>query len=72
MTQGMQIQLPERITLQLSTQEAVTILGALQEFGPYKAVLPVIRNVEQQLLAQQVPAAAPIPPPAEEVAHHSV
>lgn len=64
--QGMQVQLPARVTLNLSTQDAITTLGALQDAGPYKTVFPVIRAIETQLMAQQVQAKAPIvPPPVE-------
>jgi hypothetical protein len=64
---GMQVQLPDRVTLQLSAQDVVTIIGALHDSGPYKAVMPVVRAVEQQLLSQQI--RTPIaPPPAEVVA----
>lgn len=59
--QGMQVQLPERITLSLSTQDAITILAALQDTGPYKTVNPVIRTIEQQLLAQQLQQKQPAP-----------
>lgn len=61
--QGMQVQLPERVTLQLTTQDAITILGALQDAGPYKVVFPVIRTVEQQLMAQQLQQQFKGPPP---------
>lgn len=52
--QGMQVQLPENVTLHLKTQDVITILGALGEYGPHKAVNPVIKNLEQQLLSQQL------------------
>jgi len=58
-----QIMLPERVTLQLSGQDVVVILGALGEYGPYKAVLPVIRIIEQQMLSQQVKSEYQGPPP---------
>ncbi len=67
--QGTQVQLPESVTLRLKTQDVITILGALGEYGPHKAVNPVIRNLEQQLLSQQLlqkhqgPPAPPPPPP---------
>ncbi len=57
--QGTQVQLPENVTLRLKTQDVITILGALGEYGPHKAVNPVIKNLEQQLLSQQL---APPPP----------
>jgi hypothetical protein len=71
---GTSVQLPERVTLNLTAQDVVTILGALQDTGPYKAVLPVIRAVEQQVLSQQirpqvsVPAPVAPPPPGEPAA----
>ncbi len=54
MSNGMQVQLPESVTLRLKTQDVITILGALGEYGPHKAVNPVIKNLEQQLLSQQI------------------
>lgn len=74
--QGMQVQLPENVTLHLKTQDVITILGALGEYGPHKAVNPVIMNLEQQLLSQQIkpkyqgpPPGAPTPPPPVDNAH---
>jgi hypothetical protein len=64
--QGMQVQLPENVTLHLKTQDVITILGALGEYGPHKAVNPVIKNLEQQLLSQQI---YPTPPPPVDNAH---
>ena len=61
--QGMQVQLPENVTLHLKTQDVITILGALGEYGPHKAVNPVIRNLEQQLLSQQLLQKYQGPPP---------
>ena len=63
MSNGMQVQLPESVTLQLKTQDVITILGALGEYGPHKAVNPVIMNLEQQLLSQQLPQKYQGPPP---------
>jgi hypothetical protein len=84
--QGMQVQLPTNLTLQLVVQDVIAILAALGDSGPHKLVNPIIRNIEQQLLAQQLPQTRnpPVPPPpaandvpvdvgiAEEVAHHRV
>ena len=47
-----QVSLPDRVVLQLSAQEAMTILTALHDAGPYKVVLPIVRLIEQQLVAQ--------------------
>jgi hypothetical protein len=84
--QGMQVQLPTNVTLQLVTQDVIAILAALGDSGPHKLVNPIIRSIEQQLLAQQLPQIKNppvLPPPAandvpvdvgiaEEVAHHPV
>ena len=75
--QGTQVQLPENVTLRLKTQDVITILGALGEYGPHKAVNPVIKNLEQQLLSQQISPTPPsLPAPdsqaAEPIAHHPV
>jgi hypothetical protein len=80
MSEGMQIQLPPNATLVLKTQDVVTILGALGEYGPHKVVNPIVKAIEQQLLAQQIK-----PEPAmtateviarrqypDEIAHHPV
>ena len=61
--QGMQVQLPENVTLHLKTQDVITILGALGEYGPHKAVNPVIMNLERQLLSQQLLQKYQGPPP---------
>ena len=61
--QGMQVQLPENVTLHLKTQDVITILGALGEYGPHKAVNPVIMNLERQLLSQQLLQKYQEPPP---------
>ena len=61
--QGTQVQLPENVTLRLKTQDVITILGALGEYGPHKAVNPVIKNLEQQLLSQQIAQQIAPPPP---------
>ena len=58
---GTNIQLPEYVQLKLTAQDVVTILGALHDTGPYKTVMPVIRNVEQQLLSQQILVPIPLP-----------
>ena len=69
-----QVSLPDRVVLQLSAQEAMTILTALHDAGPYKVVLPIVRLIEQQLVAQAnkpqyagpTPGAPePIAPPAD-------
>jgi len=52
--QPMQIRLPDLVTLNLASQEIVTILGALAEYGPYKVILPLVRTIEQQMMAQQL------------------
>lgn len=84
--QGMEVQLPTNLTLQLAVQDVIAILAALGDSGPHKLVNPIIRNIEQQLLAQQLPQTRNPPvlaPPAannvptdawiaEEVAHHPV
>jgi hypothetical protein len=82
--QGMQVQLPPNLTLQLVVQDVIAILAALGDSGPHKLMNPIIRSIEQQLLAQQLPQIEkrPVPPPpaandvpveiAEEVAHHPV
>ena len=62
MSNGMPINLPERVTLQLSGSDVAVILNALQGHGPFKAVFPVLGTIEQQLLSQQV-LASPITPP---------
>lgn len=49
-----QIQLPEIVKLVLPAQHAAVVLGALAEYGPYKTVQPVINNIEQQLVGQQL------------------
>ena len=53
--QGMQVQLPENVTLQLSGSDVAVILNALQEHGPFNTVFPVLGTIEQQLLSQQLP-----------------
>jgi hypothetical protein len=71
-----QVSLPDHVVLQLSAQDAMTILGALHDAGPYKTVFPIVRNIEQQLVAQANKATAqysgptpgapePIAPPAD-------
>ena len=77
-----QVSLPDHVVLQLQAQDAMTILSALHDAGPYKAVFPIVRLIEQQLVAQAnkpqyagpTPGAPqPIASPAEApVAHHSV
>ncbi len=62
MSKDVQVQLPERVTINLSAQEAVTILNALSETGPYKTVAPLIASVQQQVFSQQI-RSAPIRPP---------
>lgn len=59
MSNGMQVQLPDHVTLTLTAQDVVTIIGALHDTGPYKAVMPVVRSVEQQLLSQQIRSQVP-------------
>ena len=78
------LQLPDRVTLGLATQQVATILGALHDAGPYKVVFPIVRDIEQQLMTQQIPPKYVGPPPgapeqpatvsqvAEETAHHPV
>ncbi len=61
--QGQQVQLPERVTLQLTTQDAITILGALQDAGPFKVIAPIVNNVQAQLMAQQLKPQYQGPPP---------
>ena len=51
---GMQVQLPDLVTLQLRAQDVVTIIGALHDAGPYKTVFPVVHALETQLMAQQI------------------
>ena len=70
--QGMQVQLPENVTLHLKTQDVITILGALGEYGPHKAVNPVIKNLEQQLLSQQLLQKYQGPPPGAPTLANSV
>jgi len=57
------IQLPPVVKFMLPTQHAMTIIQALEAHGPYREVQPVISNLQQQLLSQQVrqpvPAASP-------------
>lgn len=78
-----QVQLPERVTIELSAQDAVTILNALSGTGPYKTVAPIISSVQQQVFAQQIkPRGPPVPDapmpddtvadPQEVTAHHPV
>ena len=50
----MQVRLPDEVTLTLTPNEVITIMGALQEYGPYKAIFPIVRKIEQQLLSQQL------------------
>ena len=61
MTQPQSLQLPDTVVLSLTAQDAVTILGVLQNSdGPYKAVSSVINAVQQQLMAQaKKPPSAP-------------
>ena len=61
MSNGMPINLPERVTLQLSGSDVAVILNALQEL-PFKKAFPLLGAIEQQLLSQQV-LAPPITPP---------
>ena len=72
---GMQVKLPDTVTVQMSAQQVVIILDALSNHGPYKSVGPVIGAIEQQLLSQQIPNQPPaVSPPAdvEPIAHHPV
>ena len=73
MNNGMPINLPERVTLQLSFSDVAVILNALQGHGPFKAVFPVLGTIEQQLLGQQISnqRAAELQA-AEPIAHHPV
>lgn len=64
---GMQVQIPDSVTLQLSARDVSIILQALQGHGPFKAVAPVLQVVEFQLLSQQV--RDPIKPPPVDNAH---
>ncbi len=69
--QQMQVRLPDAVTLALTPGDVVAIISALQEYGPYKVIFPVIRKIEQQLLSQQLksefkgslPGAPPSAPP---------
>lgn len=57
-----QIQLPERVVIHLAAVEVVVILQALSNHGPYKDVFPIVRSLEQQMIAQQLkPPAQPEP-----------
>jgi hypothetical protein len=56
---GMQVNIPDVVSLQLTARDVSTILEALQGHGPFKVVVPVLQSIEQQLLSQQVRAAAP-------------
>lgn len=69
MTQPQSLQLPDVVSLSLSAQDAVTILGVLQSSdGPYKAVSSIVNSVQQQLMAQ----AKKPPSEQKEIAHHPV
>ena len=50
----MQVRLPDEVTLTLAPNDVITIIGALQEYGPYKVIFPIIRKIERQLLSQEV------------------
>lgn len=54
MSNGMPINLPERVTLQLPGADVATILNALQDI-PFKKAFPLLGAIEQQLLSQQLP-----------------
>lgn len=56
------IQLPDVVKFVMPAQYAAVILNALQEFGPYKAVEPVLKNLQQQLVSQQVRDEKPVLP----------
>jgi hypothetical protein len=68
---GMQVNLPDLVTLQLSGSDVAVILNALQGHGPFKTVFPVLGTIEQQLMSQQLPPPAE-PQAAEPIAHHPV
>jgi hypothetical protein len=51
---GMQVNLPDLVTLQLPGADVATILNALQEL-PFKKAFPLLGVIEQQLLSQQLP-----------------
>ncbi len=61
----MQVRLPDEVKLTLAPTEVITIMGALQEYGPYKVILPIIRKIEQQLLSQQLKPDYKGPPPGD-------
>jgi hypothetical protein len=52
---GMQVNIPDKVSLGLTARDVATILEALQGHGPFKVVVPVLQSIEQQLLSQQVP-----------------
>ena len=54
----MNVTIPDNVSLQFTARDVSTILDALQGHGPFKVVVPVLQSIEQQLLAQQVPAPA--------------
>jgi hypothetical protein len=75
------LQLPDYVSLSLTAQNAVTILGALQNSdGPFKTISSALSAVQQQLMSQAVkppasvapPPTAPTEPANEEIAHHPV
>ena len=69
MTQPQSLQLPDNVVLTLAAQDAVTILGVLQNSdGPYKAVSSIVNSVQQQLMTQ----AKKPPSEQKEIAHHPV
>ncbi len=63
--QQMQVRLPDSVTLTLTPNEVITTMGALQEYGPYKAIFLIVRKIEQQLMAQQIKPEFKGPPPGD-------
>ncbi len=61
----MQVRLPDEVKLTLAPNEVITIMGALQEYGPYKVIFALVRKIEQQLLSQQLKGDYKGPPPGD-------
>lgn len=59
--QPQQVSLPPVVKFVLPAQHAVVILEALGNHGPHKTVFPVVKNFEEQLVAQAIKPVTPQP-----------
>ena len=67
------LKLPDYVDLSLTAQDAVTVLGALQNSdGPFKAISTALNAVQQQLMAQAVKPVNDTAAEKEFIDHHPV